>query len=587
MPVERFDVIERSLGPADDRGRHGSYEVVRGELTYALDPAAPGSARVADIDLAPVGDDGMVRFAGDLQLVVPADRDAWNGGLLYVVSNRASAAMLPFDTETADRDLAGAFAPGDGWALGQGWAVAWSGWQWDVARGGNGVGLTVPHPTTAVDGRARAMFRVGLETDRHPLQESLLPGVEPPSVPYPVAADGDPEAVMTMRRGFTGEAAVVPRSDWDFSEDRIAVEMPAGFEPGAIYEVHYRTDHAPVAGLGLVAVRDAVSWLRYESVELVPDRVDRSVAFGSSQSGRFLRQFLHDAMNADDSSRPVFDGVFCHVAGSRRGEFNHRYASPGVTWTMGEGSRGPFGTADLLDRQREAGCVPKLFSVSSSAEYWRGDAALCHLDPVARRDLEDPPEARHYMFVGDHFGAMAIADLIEAVHPPAGTDAGLVARALFTALDRWVATGAAPPESVVPRLSDATAVLRAEQRRWFADRGVAVPDEAGLHPAALEGDLDVFVSAVDESGREIGGIVSPAVAALRGAVTGWNVYRSLGYDEVRIAPEFLGSRLAGDGGAGDPAEVAAAVADELVENGLLLASDRDLAVAQAVEASRG
>ena len=53
-----------------------------------------------------------------------------------------------------------------------------------------------------------------------------------------------------------------------------------------------------------------------------PAPVKHAIAFGSSQSGRYLRTFLHEGMNADEQDRLVFDGMLPHIGSSRRGEFN-------------------------------------------------------------------------------------------------------------------------------------------------------------------------------------------------------------------------------------------------------------------------
>ena len=54
----------------------------------------------------------------------------------------------------------------------------------------------------------------------------------------------------------------------------------------------------------------------------------RAIAFGTSQSGRFLRTFMYDGFNADENGKAVFDGVWSHVAGAGRGSFNFRFAQP-------------------------------------------------------------------------------------------------------------------------------------------------------------------------------------------------------------------------------------------------------------------
>ncbi|MFN8687399.1 MAG: hypothetical protein ACK52Z_05275 [Acidobacteriota bacterium] len=56
-----------------------------------------------------------------------------------------------------------------------------------------------------------------------------------------------------------------------------------------------------VAGAGLAAIRDVISFLRYENrgTVLLGDQsrhLRRAIAFGTSQSGRLLRQFLYDSV---------------------------------------------------------------------------------------------------------------------------------------------------------------------------------------------------------------------------------------------------------------------------------------------------
>src|SRR5690606_2462978 len=104
-----------------------------------------------------------------------------------------------------------------------------------------------------------------------------------------------------------------------------------------------------------------------------------------------------------------------HVAGGRRGEFNHRFAQPSAQSTPGFGHLPPFTDAPtpdpftgaregLLDRQRAAGAVPKVVYTNTSAEYWRGDGALGHLDASDMRDVAAPPDVRIYHFAGTQHG---------------------------------------------------------------------------------------------------------------------------------------------------------------------------------------
>ena len=104
--------------------------------------------------------------------------------------------------------------------------------------------------------------------------------------------------------------------------------------------------------LGLLGVRDMVSHLKY-----VPDQqhnpcaghIDYAYGFGASQSGRFLRHFLYLGLNTDEADRMVFDGVMPHIAGARRGEFNHRFAQPSAATLQGPGTLFPFTDNEQVD----------------------------------------------------------------------------------------------------------------------------------------------------------------------------------------------------------------------------------------------
>ena len=127
---------------------------------------------------------------------------------------------------------------------------------------------------------------------------------------------------------------MVPRPEWRFArdsggqvvDDSYNVYMASGFTPGKIYEVIYRAKNPVVVGTGLAAVRDVISWLKHDSTSLVPTRY--GIAYGVSQTGRFLRHFLYQGFNVDERGRIAYDGVFAHTAGAGRGSFNHRFAQP-------------------------------------------------------------------------------------------------------------------------------------------------------------------------------------------------------------------------------------------------------------------
>src|SRR5260370_11626902 len=93
-----------------------------------------------------------------------------------------------------------------------------------------------------------------------------------------------------------------------------------------VYECSYVTAATAVGGSGMLAVRDAAEHFGADA--------EATFGFGISQTGRFLRQFLHDGMNRTDALRAAFDGLLPHVAGARRGELNHRFAQPSTLHTL-------------------------------------------------------------------------------------------------------------------------------------------------------------------------------------------------------------------------------------------------------------
>ena len=118
-----------------------------------------------------------------------------------------------------------------------------------------------------------------------------------------------------------GPRFAIPSDQWKLNGDRI--EFAAGFEPGRLYDFVYTAKDPAVAGLGMAAVRDYVSYIKQRG------EVKRAIGAGISQSGRFLRSFLADGFNGDEQGKKVFDGVWAHVAGGGHGDFNQRFAQAG------------------------------------------------------------------------------------------------------------------------------------------------------------------------------------------------------------------------------------------------------------------
>jgi alpha/beta hydrolase family protein len=113
------------------------------------------------------------------------------------------------------------------------------------------------------------------------------------------------------------ERAVVPSATH--------IHIPAGFETGWIYELIYEARDPLVLGLGHVAVRDVLSFLKFGEREGAGapnplwtagrgSHIEKVYGWGRSQSGRAIRDFIHQGFNADAQGRRVLDGVLPHEA---------------------------------------------------------------------------------------------------------------------------------------------------------------------------------------------------------------------------------------------------------------------------------
>ena len=301
-----------------------------------------------------------------------------------------------------------------------------------------------------------------------------------------------------------------------------------------------------VAGVGLAAIRDAASAFRYRSD--LPVRGRAAYVFGISQTGRFLRQFLYDGFNADESDRRVFDAVWAHIAGAARGSFNERFATPSQG-DMFEPTQFPFADAEetdvdgsragLLSRYRPDQLPESLLHEHAGRVLGRGRAAaLTHTSVDGTRDLVLPDNVRMYLLAGTQHGS--------APFPPptalAARASGLDARALLgqelsnpTPQDQRHA-GAASRACTRghPRRAAAAepSILGSMTGRSCAFEDVKFPalPRSRIPAGSLDRredrrevrPLPHLVPQVDADGNDLAGIRDPEVAVPLATTTGWN-----------------------------------------------------------------
>lgn len=387
-------------------------------------------------------------------------------------------------------------------------------------------------------------------------------------------------------------------------------------------------------GLGFAAVRDAISFLRYQRVDRVgtPNPLDHhglpddAISVGRSQSGRFLRDFLYQGFNEDTAGRIVFDGLHPHIAGSRKTFTNYQFGQPGRWQKQHEdhdypGDQFPFTYASLTDplsgrtdgllrRCRASRTCPKIVHTDGEAELWQARASLVVTDPMGEH-IDLPENVRVYLIAGTQHGGGAGLHVAEPSRGPCQNLTNPLALeqirvALSVALYEWVVDGMPPPPSRFPTVAGGGLV---------SAHDVGFPDIPGvtysgsynpLHlqdhtsiPPKAGAPYTVLVGRVDADGNMVDGVRHPNLVAPVGTHTGWNLRRD-GYGPgAQCAGSGSFIPFAVDGasraGAADPrlslaeryadheAYVAAvaAAADDLVRERLLLRADADQIVDRA------
>jgi hypothetical protein len=577
--VTRFDVrLRRPLVGGAAFGDVGPYEELKGTLRFALDPGHAANARITDIALAPRDHSGRVQFESDLSILVPVDRRRCSGRLLLDVVNRGNTVAVPnFNRAARPTFVPGVdpdppVDPGDGFLMRRGFVVISCGWQIDLPDVPGLLGLRGPEALDPDGNRLTGRVYTQLQTPT-PASHFLLS--DRGHRAYPAADLAERAAVLQVRDQPDGEATTIDRGRWRFARasggdvvpDPRHIWLEGGFEKGRLYQVVYTAVGAPVLGLGMAALRDAVAWLKHGAAQEdnpAPRVLRYAYAYGRSQTGRLLRTLVHDDLNLDEQGREALDGIIVNVAGGLRGEFNQRFGQNSKDRPHMMDYLQPSTDVDLHRRLAARESRLKVLYTNTSAEYHRGDASLTHTDAEGTRDIPSGPSARVYHFAGTEHGLgvwpptaekTAAADPSE---PPEHSqnlrntiDYSPLLRACLVNLDRWVVEGVEPPPSRHPSLADGTAVPFEALHAVF-DRipGAGYPrhharpcrlDFSALPPGPgpAYGSL---VSAVDADGNETGGIALPEVAVPLGTHTGWTLRRrTIGGEAQRLM--FAGATI--------------------------------------------
>jgi Alpha/beta hydrolase domain len=582
--VTRIVIDETAPMPATANAP--AYEAVAGRAFGELDPRHPANAIIQDIELAKDAD-GKVRYVASFVLYKPVDATKASGLMWHDVPNRGRVfPMARQEQQAGDVLLASA-------------------WQGDNA------GATTVRPKASVAGLQFLQVPVatgvtgevfGRIVNRHgPASQPLLVQTNP--VPYKPVSLNTQFARLTSRAGETqnGEVkdeVVLGSDEWAWARcdeknpfpgtpDATQICLKKGFDRSRLYQVVFTAADPYVLGIGFAAWRDVGEFFKKAvadeagTANPVAKVVNHSIARGVSQSGNYLRGWLHLGFNQGETGAMVHDGLWPIIAG-RRIALNFRWAQPdGVLELYQAGSEGPQWwlphpdpvrggpVAGILSRCLATNTCPKVVEHFGSAEVWALKLTPEWVGTDAKADLPLPENVRRYYIASSTHGGGAggfNTSLPGAGLPTSGPacpgnnfgTAELPANpmphletvnAIRHHFRQWVVKGTPPPPSRFPKLADGTLgpahkagigfptlpglratvpepdfIMPVHDYDWgpqfSAVDGSGIASKA---PPLIRQVLPMFAPKVNADGNELGGVPVVLLDAPLGTYLGWNI----------------------------------------------------------------
>jgi len=587
--VTRIVIDETASEPPSASGI--AYEQIAGRAFGELDPKLPGNAIIQDIELAKDAD-GKVRYVASFVILKPVDASKASGLMWHDVPNRGRVfAFAPQERAFGDIMLASAWQGDNAGATAVRPTASVNGMQFlqlPVARGPNGA------PVTG-EVFARIVNRAG------PGSQPLLVQTNP--VPYRPQSLDTRQAKLVSRAGENQNGEVtdevtVPASDWAWGRcdashpfpgtpDATQVCLKNGFDATRLYQVVFTAADPYVLGIGFAAWRDVAAFFKQAGADdagtpnPIAKLVTHSITRGISQSGNFLRGWLHLGFNESEAGTRVHDGMWPIIAG-RRIALNFRWAQPdGVLELYQAGSEGPQWwlphpdpvrggpAAGILDRCTKSNTCPKVIEHFGSAEVWALKLTPEWVGTDAKADLPLPDGVRRYYIASSTHGGGAggFDSSLPGVGLPTSGPAcpgnnfgsGVLpanpvphtqtVNALRVHFRDWVMKGTAPPPSRYPMLADGT-LARADKaalgfptlpglRATAPEADFIMPvhdydwgpqfspqDGSGVvshAPPRIKRTLMMMAPKVDADGNERGGVPVVLLDAPLGTYLGWNI----------------------------------------------------------------
>jgi len=551
----------------------GQYEVITGIASGAVDPTNPQNAVITDLQLAP-RTNGKVVYQHNFYILKPLSLSNGNHKMMYEPPNRGGKTYQTLNnTPSGTNDPAAITDPtvlANSFLWPQGYMTVWSGWENNLATLSN-----VPQTGVATASLPVAHNPDGSTIMGRGYEYIVSPGATY-TLAYPAASGSQNNSVLTHRIHLDDTPQVVPASGWAYTDaTNTAIKLTTGsFIANDIYEFSYIAMNPTVNGLGLAAIRDFNSFLRYAVADdshtpnpLAGD-VTRIYTETSSQPARTLNDFTHLGFNQDESGRKVFDGMMQWIGAGDGLNMNYRWSQTKRT----ERNRQeelyleglfPFANQTTFDpisghtdgrykRCTETKTCPLAMEFYSSNEYWVKAGSLMSTDPTGKFDLPDHSDARLYLLSSKQHGGAGnptSTGLCQQFLNP--LDSAPVQRALWEDLDQWSTKGVAPPRSRVPLLKDGTLVppppagdglyvgipgvtytgLKTTRYRFnygpdFDMTGIPTINPPVITPPCEDNPANgpiypSYVPKVDRDGNDIAGIRLPELTVPLATYTGW------------------------------------------------------------------
>ena len=386
---------------------------ITGRAFGELDPKDPHNLIIQDLRLAPKNAKGKVEYQATFQLILPSDPEKMSGLLWHDVPNRGGrVTIVAAERNAGDAGLS-------------------SGWQGDNSGG----------TSHDADGREIVVAPIARNSDRSPITGKVLgrivnrsgPESQPIMVqvnplPYRPASLDTRRATLTAHSHETIDGkvtvhSVIPSGNWAWARcdaahpfpgtpDATQICLKKGFDAKLLYQVVFTAKDPYVLGIGFAAFRDVASFFRNAEKDdagtpnPLAGKIKWAIGRGVSQSGNYLRQFLHLGFNQDEAGRQVYDGAWPIIAG-RRIALNFRWAQPdGVLELYQAGSEGPQWwvpypdharggpTRSILDRCNATKTCPKVIEHFGAAELCRKNHQHTGHEPH-RTHVDELTETNH------------------------------------------------------------------------------------------------------------------------------------------------------------------------------------------------